>query len=63
VEGRLSGTSGFLFFPGDVGPGDVTTSRIYIFTGNVRLVFGGATGSVIAFESAGTMEDVCAMLA
>jgi hypothetical protein len=62
VEVRLSGTSGFLFFAGDVGPGDVATGRGYLFTGNVRLVF-GPTGSVIAFESAGTMESICAMIA
>ena len=61
-ELRLSGTSGFLFFPGDVGPGDVATGRAYLFTGNVKLVF-GANGSIVAFESAGTMESICAMIA
>jgi len=59
---RLSGTTVFTFFPGDVGPGDDTTGRSYLFTGNVQLVF-GAAGSVIAFESSGLREDVCAMLA
>jgi hypothetical protein len=62
VEQRLSGTHSFVFFAGDVGPGDDAIGRSYVFTGNVRLVF-GANGSVIAFESAGKMEDVCAMIA
>ncbi|HET9738239.1 MAG TPA: hypothetical protein VFP78_08955 [Solirubrobacteraceae bacterium] len=44
------------------GPGDIATGRNYIFTGNVKLVF-SANGSVIAFESSGRMEDVCAMIA
>ena len=60
-ELRLSGTAGFTFFAGDVGPGDVATGRNYIFTGNVTLF--GANGSVIAFESSARMEDVCAMIA
>jgi hypothetical protein len=62
AEQRLSGTHSFVFFAGDVGPGDDAIGRSYVFTGNVRLVF-GANGSVIAFESAGKMEDVCAMIA
>jgi hypothetical protein len=62
VEQRLSGTHGFLFFAGDVGPGDDAIARSYVFTGNVRLVI-GANGSVTAFESAGKMEDMCAMIA
>jgi hypothetical protein len=61
-ELRLSGTAGFTFFAGDVGPGDIAVGRNYTFTGNVTLVF-GADGSVIAFESSGRMEDVCAMIA
>jgi hypothetical protein len=59
---RLSGTQGFLFFPGDVGPGDDATGRSYVFTGEVELVI-GALGSVIAFEATGTMIDTCAMIA
>ena len=62
VDGRLSGTTTFTFFPGDVGPGDQTTGRTYLFTGNVRLVF-DTSGAVVAFSSTGTMSDVCAMIA
>jgi hypothetical protein len=62
VISRLSGTTAFVFFPGDVGPGDVTTARSYLFTGSVKMVF-GTNGSVIAFESAGKMESVCDMIA
>jgi hypothetical protein len=62
VEGRLSGTTVFEFFPGDVGPGDQMTPRVYVFTGDVKLLF-DASGTVVAFSSAGAMADVCAMIA
>ena len=62
LEWRLSGSTVFTFFGGDVGPGDDATGRIYAFTGNVRLVM-DADGIVTAFESSGTMRDVCAQLA
>ena len=61
-EMRLSGTTAFTFLPGDVGPGDDATGRIYVFTGNVRVLL-DAGFAVVAFESSGTREDVCAMLA
>lgn len=62
-EMQGSGTTAFIFFPGDVGPGDTTTGRTYLFTGNLRLVADGF-GAIVAFESVGTkMEDVCAMIA
>jgi hypothetical protein len=62
AEGRLSGTSVFEFFPDDVGPGDQSLPRVYVFTGDVKLVF-DPTGAVVAFSSTGTMADVCAMIA
>jgi len=62
VKGRLSGTTAFTFFPGDVGPGDDTTGRTYVFTGNVRLVL-DAFGAVVGFSSTGKRDDVCAMIA
>jgi len=62
ADGQLSGTTAFTFLPGDVGPGDQTTGRTYVFTGDVRLVF-DASGAVVAFSSTGTMGDVCAMIA
>jgi hypothetical protein len=61
-EGRGSGTTGFVFLPGDAGPGDTSTGRIYLFTGNVRLVE-DSSGAVVSFESQGQTEDVCAMIA
>jgi hypothetical protein len=62
VDGRLSGTTLFEFFPGDVGPGDQTSHRVYVFTGAVKLHF-DVSGTVVAFSSSGTMADVCAMIA
>jgi hypothetical protein len=61
-DGRLSGTTAFTFFPSDIGPGNETTSRTYVFTGEVKLLF-DTSGAVIAFNSHGTMDDVCAMIA
>jgi hypothetical protein len=60
--GRLSGTTLFEFFAGDVGPGDQTTPRVYVFTGVVKLLF-DPSGAVVAFSSTGTADDVCAMIA
>jgi hypothetical protein len=62
VDLRLSGTNFFEFFPGDFGPGDTSTGRMYLFTGTVKLTFSPA-GPVTSFESAGTAQDICAMLA
>ena len=59
---RLSGTQGYIFFPGDMGPGDDATGRSYTFTGNVTIVY-GALGSVVSFKSTGKMKDTCAMIA
>lgn len=61
-DGRLSGTTTFTFFPGDVGPGDQMTGRTYLFTGDVNLEFDNS-GAVVAFSHTGTMDDVCAMIA
>ena len=62
LEVKLSGASGFTFFPGDVGPGDVDSGRIYTFRGNVRLRI-DPSGAVVAFKSSGREQDVCALLA
>jgi len=60
--GRGSGTFGFIFLPGDEGPGDTSTGRYYLFTGTVRLVY-DSSFVVTDFKSNGSMQDVCAMVA
>lgn len=62
VDVRLSGTTAFTFFPGDVGPGDQTAGRTYVVTGDVKLVF-DASGALVAFSHSGPMDDLCAMIA
>jgi hypothetical protein len=59
---RGSGTVGFAFFPGDAGPGDTTTGRIYLFTGKLSLTE-NSSGAIVAYGSKGSMEDVCAEIA
>ena len=56
-----SGITGFIFFPGDAGPGDTQTGRFYIFTGNFRGT-SDPSGTVTTFKSTGKSQDVCAML-
>jgi hypothetical protein len=60
--GRGDGTTGFTFFPGDAGPGDTSTGRLYLFTGSIQEVT-DASGTVTSFKSAGSSEDICAMIA
>ncbi len=55
------GKLGFIFFPGDAGPGDTSTGRIFVFTGAIRLV-SDSSFVVTAFESVGTVQDVCALI-
>lgn len=62
VEWRLSGAAAYTFFAGDVGPGDQDTGRIYVFHGRVR-VLTDPWWVGTAFQSSGTMQDVCALLA
>jgi hypothetical protein len=65
-DGSTSGTgigkSGFVFLPGDEGPGDTGSGRFFLFTGAFRLVY-DSSFAVSEFRSVGPMEDVCAMLA
>ena len=58
---RASGITAFLFFPGDAGPGDTQTGRMYLFTGNF-VATSDPSGTVTTFTSAGKSQDVCAML-
>jgi hypothetical protein len=62
IIGRGDGTTAFSFFPGDAGPGDTTTGRFYLFTGQNSEVI-DASGTVTAFSSVGSGEDICAMIA
>jgi hypothetical protein len=62
-ETRASGVTAFVLFPGDAGPGDVDTGRIYLFTGNVRITT-DEWGAYVSFESTGRPPvDVCAQIA
>ena len=56
-----SGKTGFVFFPGDAGPGDTQTGRFYIFTGQFRGT-SDPSGAITTFKSTGQSLDVCAML-
>lgn len=58
---RGSGTTGFVFFPGDAGPGDTASGRFYLFTGTF-VATSDPSGVITGFTSAGTRQDVCAML-
>jgi len=58
---RGSGITGFVFFPGDAGPGDTGTGRFYLFTGTF-VATSDPSGVITGFTSAGTSQDVCAML-
>ena len=58
---RAIGITSFLFFPGDVGPGDTQTGRTYLFVGYFVAV-SDPSGTVTSFRSAGKSQNVCAML-
>jgi hypothetical protein len=60
--GRGDGATAFSFFPGDAGPGDTSTGRFYLFTGSMQEVT-DASGAVTAFDSVGSSQDICAMIA
>ena len=58
---RGSGITGFTFLPGDAGPGNTESSRFYVFTGTF-VATSDPSGVLTNFTSAGTRQDVCAML-
>jgi hypothetical protein len=58
---RGSGITGFVFFPGDDGPGDTEVGRFYLFTGTFAAT-SDPSGVITGFTSAGDSQDVCAML-
>ena len=55
------GITGFVFFPGDAGPGDPQTGRFFLFTGHF-LGTSDPSGAITTFKSNGQRQDVCAML-
>jgi hypothetical protein len=62
VESDGRGTTGYVFFPGEAGPGDTNTGRIYLFTGHVQFLQDSSFLS-IGWSLAGQMEDICALIA
>lgn len=58
----MSGTNGFLFYPGDAGPGDIDEPRVYVFTGEVRIRI-DSSFVVTKFTHTGRARDICAELA
>lgn len=54
------GISLWSFFPGDMGPGDHSFGRLFLFKGTQTATY-DSTGATIAFQYSGTIvEDVCA---
>jgi hypothetical protein len=53
----------FFFFPGDAGPGDVSTGRTYFFHGRTETEIVTETGAFLSFEYTGKADDLCAALA
>ncbi len=60
---QASGPIIWFLFPGDAGPGDVTTGRTYLVTGNTHVVADPATLAFHSFETNGNVTDICAALA
>ena len=53
----------FFFFPGDAGPGDVSTGRTYLVRGRASVLVDPVTLAFLSFESNGNVTDLCAELA
>ena len=58
---RGSGITSFEFSPGDAGPGNTQTGRMYLFTGDF-VATSDPSGAITGFTSTGRSQDVCAML-
>ena len=61
-EVRAAGTPLWVFYPGDAGPGDTTTGRMYLYTG-LSWATQDASQTNLSFASVGRAQDVCAMIA
>jgi hypothetical protein len=64
-EVRIQGSGPIIWFlfPGDAGPGDVTTGRTYLVRGNTEVLADPATFAFHSFETDGNVTDLCAALA
>ncbi len=60
---QSSGPLIWFLFPGDAGPGDVTTGRTYLVKGNTEVLADTATFAFHSFETNGNVTDLCAELA
>jgi hypothetical protein len=60
---QTSGPLVFFFFPGDAGPGDVSTGRTYYIRGNTHVLVDPVTSAFHAFDYSGNARDICAELA
>jgi hypothetical protein len=60
---QSSGPLIWFLFPGDAGPGDVTTGRTYLVKGNTEVLADPATFEFHSFETNGSVTDLCAELA
>jgi hypothetical protein len=63
VRIQSSGPLIWFLFPGDAGPGDVTTGRTYLVKGNTEVLADPATFAFHSFETDGNVTDLCAELA
>ena len=53
----------WFLFPGDAGPGDTTTGRTILTKGHTRVLADPETLEFHAFETNGSVTDICAALA
>ena len=60
---QSSGPLIWFLFPGDAGPGDVTTGRTYLVKGHTEVLADPATFAFHSFETNGNVTDLCAELA
>ena len=60
---QSSGPIIWFLFPGDAGPGDVTTGRTILTRGNTSVLAEPATLAFHSFETNGNVTDLCAALA
>jgi hypothetical protein len=63
VRIQSSGPLIWFLFPGDAGPGDVSTGRTYLVHGNTEVLADPETFTFHSFEAKGNVTDLCAALA